>query len=89
VCDLSDDTVYFDFKHKRWYGMMLDNILWNKVQRNSAYKTVLLMVFLAAVTVSCGKKGLLYIPATTAQAEEKPTTTDNNVQVTNSQKKSR
>lgn len=34
------------------------------------------MVLIAAFTVSCGKKGPLYIPKKTSQTEEKPTQAD-------------
>lgn len=61
---------------------MLDNILWNKAGLKRAYKIILLMVFVAAFNVSCGKKGPLYISGKAKPVEVKPAVTNKKANVT-------
>ncbi len=49
---------------------MRDKTLRNKTGLSRYYKTTLLMVFISAFMVSCGKKGPLYIPKKTLQVED-------------------
>lgn len=55
---------------------MVAKILWNKAGLNRGYQAILGVVFIAAFTVSCGKKGPLYIPKQTPQVEAKPAAAD-------------
>ncbi len=55
---------------------MVAKILQNKAGLNRGYQTVLWVVFIAAFTVSCGKKGPLYMPKSTPQVEAKPAAVD-------------
>ena len=49
---------------------MLDVHLLDKVAIKKGYKIALLMTFIVTVTVSCGKKGPLYIPKKTLETEQ-------------------
>ncbi len=55
---------------------MVAKILQKKAGLNHRYQAILLMVFIAVLTVSCGKKGPLYIPTATPQIEAKPAAAD-------------
>ncbi len=61
---------------------MLDNILRNKVRLKRGYKIILLMVFVAAFNISCGKKGPLYISGKAKPVEVKSEAADKKAKVT-------
>ncbi len=54
----------------------MDKILLKKTGLGRSYKAILLMVFIAAFTLSCGKKGPLYIPKKSLQVEDQAAPAD-------------